>query len=212
MSMKTRHFSADYSSTAFNHGKLSQKSQALLHNPPKSMPIFNSKHKLGFQHLRILHNHGNDDTRKFIVYSVEPGASPSGPPPNILSWVVAAAIAVVIPFISQKWGPLIKSKVESALQTAEDVAEAVEKVAGGVEKVAENIAENLPASGKLREAVDFVEKIAERTAKDAGAVDDFIDKVQEEEEKAKALAESRKDESEKPSGDSSKEEKTKDGN
>ncbi|KAH6759154.1 hypothetical protein C2S51_019389 [Perilla frutescens var. frutescens] len=209
MSMKTRHFSADYSSTAFNHDKLSQKSQALLHNPPKSTAIFNSKHKLGFQHLR-LHNHGNDDTRKVIVYSVEPGASPSGPPPNILSWFVAAAIAIVIPFISQKWGPLIKSKVESALQTAEDVAEAVEKVAGGVEKVAEDIAENLPASGKLREAVDFVEKIAERTAKDAGAVDDFIDKVQEEEEKAKALAESRKDESEKPSDDS-KEEKTNDG-
>lgn len=68
-------------------------------------------------------------------------------------------------------------KVESALQTAEDVAEAVEKVAEGVEKVAEDIAENLPKGGKLREAVDFVEKIAERTAKDAGVVDDFIDKV-----------------------------------
>lgn len=68
-------------------------------------------------------------------------------------------------------------KVESALQRAEDVAEAVEKVAERVEKVAEDIAENLPKGGKLREAVDFVEKIAERTAKDAGAVDDFIDKV-----------------------------------
>lgn len=63
------------------------------------------------------------------------------------------------------------------MQTTEDVAEAVEKVAEKVEKVAEDIAENLPKGGKLRETVDFVEKLAERTAKDAGAIDDFIDKV-----------------------------------
>lgn len=159
-----------------------------------------------------MHKLGND-RRKFIVYSVEPGASPSGPPPNILSWVVAAAIAIVIPFITRKWGPLIKDKVDSALQRAEDVAEAVEKVAEGVEKVAEDIAENLPKGGKLREAVDFVEKIAERAAKDAGAVDDFIDKVQEQEEKLKAesFVESPKDESEKPLNDI-KEEKPNDGN
>lgn len=53
----------------------------------------------------------------------------------------------------------------------------MEKAAEEVEKVAEDIADDLPEGGKLRQAVDFVEKLAERTANDAGVVDDFIDKV-----------------------------------
>lgn len=53
----------------------------------------------------------------------------------------------------------------------------MEKAAEEVEKVAEDIADDLPEGGKLRKAVDFVEKLAERTANDAGVVDDFIDKV-----------------------------------
>lgn len=57
------------------------------------------------------------------------------------------------------------------------MVEAVEKAAEEVEKVAEDIADDLPEGGKLRKAVDFVEKLAERTANDAGVVDDFIDKV-----------------------------------
>ncbi|GFQ02367.1 hypothetical protein PHJA_002380700 [Phtheirospermum japonicum] len=116
--------------------------------------------------------------RTYVVYSgVEPGIPPSGPPSNILSWVVAVAIAVVVPFISYKWGPTLKNKIETVMQKTEDVVEAVEKVAGKVEKVAEDILDDLPKGGKLREAVDFVEKLAERTRIDAGAVDDFIDKV-----------------------------------
>ncbi|KAL6525016.1 hypothetical protein OROMI_030609 [Orobanche minor] len=115
-----------------------------------------------------------------------------------LSWAVAVAIAVVIPFMSYKWGPNFKKKVDTAMKITEDVVEAVEKVAEEVEKVAEDIVDDLPEGGKLRRAVDFVEKLAERTAKDAGAIDEFIDKVQEEEEKAELFIESLKHKPEKP--------------
>lgn len=46
-----------------------------------------------------------------------------------------------------------------------------------MDKVAEDIADDLPAGGKLKEAVTFIENIAERTAKDAQLVDDTIEKV-----------------------------------
>lgn len=63
------------------------------------------------------------------------------------------------------------------MKKTEDLVEAVKEVAEVVEKVAEDVADDLPQGGKLREAVDFVENLAERAAKDAGAIDDFLDKV-----------------------------------
>ncbi|KAL0351563.1 UNVERIFIED_CONTAM: hypothetical protein Scaly_1545000 [Sesamum calycinum] len=134
-----------------------------------------------------------DNTRRdFTVHSsVEPGVPPpTGPPSNILSWIVGVAIAIVVPFINYKWGPLLKDDGRGGGGSGES--------GGEVEKVAEDIADDLPEGGKLRKAVDFVEKVAERAARDAGAVDDFIDKVQEEQEKAESLVESLKDESENP--------------
>lgn len=62
------------------------------------------------------------------------------------------------------------------METVEDVAEFVEMVAEGVEKVAEDVSDNLPA-GKLKDAIDRIEEVAETAAKDAHLVDDFIDKV-----------------------------------
>jgi hypothetical protein len=50
-------------------------------------------------------------------------------------------------------------------------------VAEQVDKVAEDIADDLPAGGKLKEAVTFIENLAERAAKDAQLVDDTIEKV-----------------------------------
>ncbi|KAL6515478.1 hypothetical protein OROHE_018512 [Orobanche hederae] len=146
---------------------------------------------------RLQRHVDSNNKRNVVVYnSGEPG--PSGSSPNILSWAVAVAIAVVIPFMSYKWGPNFKKKVDTAMKITEDVVETVEKVAEEVEKVAEDIVDDLPEGGKLRKAVDFVEKLAERTAKDAGAIDEFIDKVQEEEEKAELFIESLKHKPEKP--------------
>ncbi|KAK4429583.1 hypothetical protein Salat_1258900 [Sesamum alatum] len=162
--------------------------------------ILNLNENQRFQTLRSAYTNYDNTRRDFAVYSsVEPGVPPpTGPPSNILSWIVGVAIAIVVPFVNYKWGPLLKNKIETAMKMTEDVVEAVEKVAGEVEKVAEDIADDLPEGGKLREAVDFVEKVAERAAKDAGAVDDFIDKVQEEQEKAESFVESLEDESVNP--------------
>ncbi|KAI3464599.1 hypothetical protein Pfo_021262 [Paulownia fortunei] len=200
MLIKIGHIS-DYSTwTAPQHVKPHHRSQTLLHNPSSNLPIFNLKEKQGFKTLSsfsILQKYDKNRRSKRVVdfrnYVVCSGVEqPSGPPPNILSWIAAVAIAVVIPFINYKWGPLLKNKIETAMKMTEDVVEAVEKVAGEVEKVAEDIADDLPEGSKLRKAVDFVERLAERAAKDAGAVDDFIDKVQEEEEKAESVVESLK--------------------
>lgn len=68
-------------------------------------------------------------------------------------------------------------QIDSAVEIAEDVAEAVEKVAEQVEKVAEDIVDDLPGSGKLKDAATFIEHLAEETAKDAHLVDELIDKV-----------------------------------
>ncbi|PIN13012.1 hypothetical protein CDL12_14371 [Handroanthus impetiginosus] len=121
-----------------------------------------------------------DDRRRrtFLVCNV---VQPEAPPPS------------KPPFnFFHKWGSLLrlKNEVETAVEVAEEVAEATEKVAEGVEKLAEEIAEDLPEGGRLRKVVDFVEHVAERASKDAHIVDDFIDKVQEVEEKVEEYVES----------------------
>lgn len=68
-------------------------------------------------------------------------------------------------------------EVDKVVEVAEEVTEVVEKVAEGVEKVAEDMAEVLPEGGKLRGAAEFVERVAEETAKDARLVEGLIDKV-----------------------------------
>ncbi|KAL0391794.1 UNVERIFIED_CONTAM: hypothetical protein Sradi_2402200 [Sesamum radiatum] len=84
----------------------------------------------------------------------------------------------------------ISYEVDTAVETIEVIVDAVEKVAEEVEKAAEHIANDLPEGGTLRKAVDFVETVAEVTSKEAHLVGDFIDKVQEAEEKVEACVES----------------------
>jgi hypothetical protein len=120
--------------------------------------------------------------RDVAVYSSAPGPSiPSNPsnPGQWKVWIVGVIASVILPFFGIKFGPLLKIKkeVDTMVQTAEDVVEAVETVAEEVDKVAEEIKERLPAGGKLRVAVTYIENVAERTAKDAQMVDDIIDKV-----------------------------------
>ncbi|KAK4740873.1 hypothetical protein SAY87_024461 [Trapa incisa] len=106
-----------------------------------------------------------------------PGASPG----SWTWWILGVVVSVVLPFTKSKWGPLLKLKneVEAIVEMAEEATEVVEKVAEGVEKVAEDVAELLPEGGKLRSTVEFVEHVAEVTAKDARMVEGFIEKVEE---------------------------------
>ncbi|KAL3504796.1 hypothetical protein ACH5RR_034637 [Cinchona calisaya] len=158
----------------------------------------NSIYFLGRQSLIHL-SHGlqrkNESKRNFAVYnSVQPGVPlPSAPPSSgpWKGWLVGIVLTFVLPFLTNKWGPLlkIKNEIDTAVQTVEDVVDAVEKVAEQVEKVAEGIADDLPA-GKLKDAVTFLENVADQIDHTTEAVGDVIDKVQEAEENVETAVES----------------------
>ncbi|XP_020548477.1 uncharacterized protein LOC110011739 isoform X2 [Sesamum indicum] len=153
--------------------------------------------KQGLKRLNNVMGVQKDDgnTRSLVVYSVvQPGAPPPSEPPfNFLKWIVGVVLSIVLPFLTHnKWASILKLKneVDTAVETIEVIVDAVEKVAEEVEKAAEHIASSLPEGGTLRKAVDFVESVAEVTSKEAHLVGDFIDKVQEAEEKVEACVES----------------------
>ncbi|KAK4391120.1 hypothetical protein Sango_2175300 [Sesamum angolense] len=80
-------------------------------------------------------------------------------------------------------------KIESTVETVEQIVNAVEKVAEQVDKVTEDITDDLP-EGKLKQLLDFVEDMAEKTADTADSIGDIIDKVQEAGEKVEAIVDS----------------------
>ncbi|KAI3464601.1 hypothetical protein Pfo_021264 [Paulownia fortunei] len=169
------------------------KTQISLHSSSNFATVGNQDQSLFWDNSRRVKK-DDKNRRRFLVRSVvQPGAPPPSEPPfNFINWIVGVAITVVLPFFSHKWASLLKlrNEVETAVETVEGIVEAVEKVAEGVEKVAEDIADDLPEGGRLRKAVDFVEHVAERASKDAHLVGDFIDKVQEVEEKVEEYVES----------------------
>ncbi|XP_062118571.1 uncharacterized protein LOC133832213 [Humulus lupulus] len=142
-----------------------------------------------------LRNRSNTKTDKMVCNSVDPAGAASGgggaPWNSLQGWVLGLVVSLILPFYRNKWGPLlsIKRKVDMVVNSVEAVAEAVEKVAEKVEDIAEDIADKLPENGKLKDAVLFIEKVAHETAKDAHFVDDFIEKVEEVEEKVESFLE-----------------------
>ncbi|XP_027095126.1 uncharacterized protein LOC113749850 [Coffea eugenioides] len=165
-------------------------------NRPLDLAILAQKRSLFFAGCQsLIHpSHGvqimNKSNRKFAVFnSVQPSGPPSSGSWN--GWILGAVLTFVLPFLTNKWGPLlkIKNEFETAVQTVENVVDAVEKVAEQVEKVAEDIAEGLPA-GKLKNAVTFIENVADQIDDTAEVVGDAIDKVQEVEEQVESAVES----------------------
>ncbi|GMI78443.1 hypothetical protein HRI_001513600 [Hibiscus trionum] len=125
------------------------------------------------------------DKNKVVCCSVGPGPSfPSNPDPGSWQlWVLGILVSVVLPFWRSKWGPLLKLKdeVETVIDEVEAVADIVEKVAEGVEEVADDIGNHLP-EGRLKDAFEMVEDMAQNTADGAHLAGEFIDKVEEVEE------------------------------
>lgn len=113
-----------------------------------------------------------------------------GLPDQWQAWLMGAVVTIGLPFLTNKWGPLLGwiEKVKGTLQTAENIAEAVEDIAGKVDKMTEEIEAGLP-EGKLKNALHTVELAAEEIARDADRLDQLIDKVQEMEEKFEDLIE-----------------------
>ncbi|KAL2467829.1 Plastid-targeted protein 3 [Forsythia ovata] len=93
----------------------------------------------------------------------------------------------------------IPYEVDTAVETIEEITEVVEKAAEVVDKVAENIADHLPEGGKFRKTIDFIENVAEKTAKDAQLVEDIINKIQKVEEDVESIVGSLNGKANKPS-------------
>ncbi|KAL3845460.1 hypothetical protein ACJIZ3_002863 [Penstemon smallii] len=142
---------------------------------------------------RLLQKH-NTYRRNFSIYnSVQPGAPLPSPPPSSSSWrwILGIVFTVVLPVVTNKWGPLsqFKNEVDTAVETIEEIVEVVEKVAEVVDEVAESISDNIPTGGKLKRVVELVEGVAEETAKDAHTVGDVIDKFQKVEDNVEDIVE-----------------------
>ncbi|KAI3464479.1 hypothetical protein Pfo_021142 [Paulownia fortunei] len=171
------------------------RSRALSWNPISKLSVSKCKDEIGFWGNKTRVQFDSKTKRNsFSVYANSvPGAPlPSGPPPsNSMSWILGLVVSFLLPFFTNKWGPLwvIKNRIETAVETVEHIVEAVEKVAEEVDKIAEDIADDLP-QGKLKNLVEFVEDMAEKTAKTADCLDNIIDKVQEAEDQVEDIVES----------------------
>ncbi|KAB2093243.1 hypothetical protein ES319_A02G083400v1 [Gossypium barbadense] len=157
--------------------------------------ISNSIHKA--KNHQILRNHNlqppgiglrllNTDRDNNLVVCCSIGSGPSDPGSWKL-WVVGIVMSIILPFWRSKWGPLLKLKdeVETIIDKAEEVTDIVEKVAGQVEEVADDIGNHMP-EGRLKNALQFVEDMAQNTADGARLAGDLIDKVEEVEGKVES--------------------------
>ncbi|KAL5556530.1 hypothetical protein UlMin_038766 [Ulmus minor] len=144
------------------------------------------KHQMGFPSLKLK---SNTKTEKIVCNSIEPGSSSSAGG-SWKSWILGVVISLILPFWRHKWGPLlaIKNQVDTIADTIEAVAEVIEDVAEKVEDIADDIGDNLE-NGKLKDLANLVEDVARETAKDAHMVDQFIEKVEEVEDKVESFIE-----------------------
>uniref|UniRef100_A0A5B7BDU0 Uncharacterized protein n=1 Tax=Davidia involucrata TaxID=16924 RepID=A0A5B7BDU0_DAVIN len=139
-------------------------------------------------------------TARFKVISMAKGPSdnfqseapvPAKPPsPAWKKWMVGLMLSIILPSFRHKWGPflVLKSKLDTAIETVESVTEVVEELAEEVEKLAEGVENKLPEDTKLKETMQSVEKLAKEAVKEADLAQELIHKVQDAEKEAeKAL-------------------------
>ncbi|KAL1308864.1 hypothetical protein HN51_050890 [Arachis hypogaea] len=132
-----------------------------------------------------------------VCASTQPGPplpvnpSPFPSPSNWKLWVVGTIFTIVMSFSKGKWGPLLllKEKVETTIEEAERIADVIEEVAERVDKAAEEVVKIIP-EGKLRDAVEFVEKVAENVDKIAENAGDTLEKVDDMEDELDSLLKS----------------------
>ncbi|XP_076919692.1 uncharacterized protein LOC143580601 [Bidens hawaiensis] len=127
-----------------------------------------------------------------IVYAnTEPAGKPSSPSGSWKNWVIGILMTFVVPAYTTKGGPikLIMQKVDQIMDTAEHITDVVEAVADKVDKVVEEIGDQLPEGSEIKKTLNFIEHVAERVEKDAQTAGDFIDKVQEMEDKIEEIME-----------------------
>ncbi|KAK8298192.1 hypothetical protein V6Z11_D05G237400 [Gossypium hirsutum] len=120
----------------------------------------------------------------FCNSNVEQGpvipSSPAPAPGSWKPWILGFLMSIILPFWRGNWRPLLKLKqeAETVIDTVETVTDIVEKVAEQVEQVADKVGDSLP-EGKLKDALEIAEDMAEGTVDDARIVGEFIDKVED---------------------------------
>ncbi|MFS7953167.1 hypothetical protein Hanom_Chr07g00615391 [Helianthus anomalus] len=131
-----------------------------------------------------------------VYANVEPAGPPPPPPPGSpfgswKNWVIGVLMTFIIPLVTTKGGriKLLLQKVDQIVDTAEHISEVVEAVADKVDKVVEELEDVLPEGSELKKTLDFIENVAEKVEKDAHTAGDFIDKVQEMEDKIEDIME-----------------------
>ncbi|KAK1413049.1 hypothetical protein QVD17_34764 [Tagetes erecta] len=111
------------------------------------------------------------------------------PPPsspwssNWNKWIAGIAVTTVISLLQ------FKEDVDLAMEKAEEIIEVVEVVSEAVDMVAEKIVDDLSDSSKLKATVELVEQVAENVAGKAQKAVEFIDEVQEAEQKLSPIIE-----------------------
>ncbi|PIN11380.1 hypothetical protein CDL12_16002 [Handroanthus impetiginosus] len=178
--------------STISHIKSYTRSQTLSWNPISRLVISKPNGEINLWGNKTRVQCDNKTTRNsFIVYANSMPGTPPPPPSKPMSWILGLIVSFILPFFTNKWGPLwvLKNRVENAVQTVENIVEAVEKVAEEVDKIAEDIADDLP-EGNLKNLVEMVEDAAEKTAKTADSLDNVIDKVQEAEDQVEDMVES----------------------
>ncbi|KVH98520.1 hypothetical protein Ccrd_023257 [Cynara cardunculus var. scolymus] len=107
------------------------------------------------------------------------------------NWIIGILMTFIIPLVTTKGGPikLLLQKVDQIVDTAEHITDIVEAVADKVDKVVEEIEDDLPEGSQIKKTLDYIESVAERVEKDAHIAGDFIDKVQEMQDKMEDMME-----------------------
>ncbi|KAJ9560468.1 hypothetical protein OSB04_005628 [Centaurea solstitialis] len=152
---------------------------------------------LGF-HGQPLHVAGTATFRQarkhFLVYCYQSG-NPPPPPTSWQQWIFGLITTLIVPFFTRKWIKILKFKdeVDVVIERTEKITDYVEEVTETVDKVAKDVADHLPEGGEWRNAVVFVEGVAEEIAREAHLVEDFLHEVEEVEEKVELLFESGND-------------------
>ncbi|GKB78675.1 hypothetical protein Tco_0945570 [Tanacetum coccineum] len=92
------------------------------------------------------------------------------------TWHINLSSKLLLPF-------RITDDVDFVIETTEEIIDAVEVMAEAVDMVTEKLAEDLSDGSKLKATIELIEDAAETVAAEAQKAVDFIDEIQEAEQK-----------------------------
>ncbi|XP_050938293.1 uncharacterized protein LOC103488552 isoform X3 [Cucumis melo] len=135
-------------------------------------------------------------SRSMAIFSADSmGLPPFLPFSNTPSqlWMAGVVLSAILSIWKTKnyWRPflMLKEKVDTVVEKAEEAAEMAETTADGVDKAAEKIAEHLPDGSDLQKTAQSVDDAAKKIGKDADLAGDFCEKFETVEDELSSLIE-----------------------